>query len=315
MKGIEYLKFYRGAGACIDLEKSDFAVKMAAFIDAENPFKKLFANIKTDRSVMLGFEKNPAILFSAVINASEYLKFMMETLPFESKQGFDQELENIKNQVGVDLKEEVIEQLAGSINFGMYDGSTINMMNYNTILNFNVKDPAAFTETLEKIGPMANMTSIVPEEAFAGIKIGNDVSVYSISIQMMLAYIVIDGNNVSLCTSKDVASQALNKKSKSFTEKLDGDLKNKLNKEQNYFYLNIAETYVAAKTIYQFFIAMSGGENELDQKADAFIKNFDYVYAGGSYLGEKAESDFVVKTKFTKPFFIALQEEKAKLTR
>ncbi len=314
MKSVEYLKYYRGAGASIDLGKSDLVVNMAAYMDAENPFKKMMENIKSDRSVVLGMEKDPAVLLSVMINASEYLNFLLETLPLESKQSFDQELENIKNQMGIDLKKEVIDQLAGSINFGMYDGSTINMMNYNTILNFNVKDPAAFTATLEKVGPMANMSKVDPAEAFSGIETGN-ITVFSINVQMMMAYIVIDGDNVSFCTTKDIASGAMNKKGKSFTEKLNADLKKKLADDQNYFYIDIDETYIAAKSIYQFVIGMSGGENVLDEKVDTMVKNFEYLYVGGTYKGEKAASELIFKTKFTKPFFIALQEEIAKIKK
>ncbi|HXK49981.1 MAG TPA: hypothetical protein PKW56_05905 [Clostridiales bacterium] len=313
IKSLEYMKYYRGAGFSVDLEKSDFAVNMAAYIDAGNPFQKMIENVKADRSVVLGMKKNPALLFSAFLNASEYMSFILETLPLETKQSYEQELVNIKNQTGIDLKTEIIDQLAGSINLGMYDGSTINMMNYNTVLNFNVKDPGAFIATLEKIGPMANMTKADPAQTFTDIEIGGNVSVYSVNIQMMMAYIVIDGNNVSFCTSKEMAADALNKKDKPFTDNIDGELKKQLENDQSCLYLDIDETYIAAKSIYQFFVGISGGESIIDAKTDAFAGKFDYLYAGGEWKGEKAESRLVLKTRFSKPFFIALQEEIAKL--
>ncbi len=313
IKSLEYMKYYRGVGFSVDLEKSDFAIDMSAFIDANNPFSKMIENVKADRSVVLGMNKNPALLFSAFLNASEYMSFILETLPLESKQSYEQELLNIKNQTGIDLQTELIDRLAGSISLGMYDGSTINMMNYNTVLNFNVKDPAAFIATLEKIGPKANMTKADPAQTFTDIEIGGNVSVYSVNIQMMMAYIVIEGDNVSLCTSKEMAAGAMNKKDKPFTDNMDGALKKQLENDQSCLYLDINETYIAAKSIYQFFVGISGGESIIDAKTDAFAGKFDYLYAGGAWKGEKAESRFVLKTKFSKPFFIALQEEMAKL--
>jgi len=94
---------------------------------------------------------------------------------------------------------------------------------------------------------------------------------------------------------------------------MDGALKKQLENDQSCLYLDINETYIAAKSIYQFFVGISGGESIIDAKTDAFAGKFDYLYAGGAWKGEKAESRFVLKTKFSKPFFIALQEEMAKL--
>ncbi len=315
LSSVEYLKYYRGAGAAADLSSSDLIISVAAFINRDNPFKKMIENIKTDKSVILGMEKNPAILLAVMINASEYLNFMLNTLPFESRQSFDQALADIKSEVGIDLKEEVIDQLAGSVNFGMYDGATINMMNYNTVLNFNVKDPSAFAKTLEKAAETTGMSfsKVDPEQAFPGTASGKNITAYSLNFQMLMAYIIIDEDNVSLCTSNEIAAMALNKKDTPFTEKLEKGLKKKLTGDQNYFYMNIGDTYTAAKSIYQFFSAMSGSESGIDAKTDAFVGKFEYVYAGGNYSGEKAESELIIKTKFNKPFFIALQEELAKL--
>ncbi|MGD9708067.1 MAG: hypothetical protein AB7V07_10440, partial [Candidatus Delongbacteria bacterium] len=121
--------------------------------------------------------------------------------------------------------------------------------------------------------------------------------------------------NVSICTSKEMAAGALNKKDKPFTDNIDGELKKQLQNDQSCLYLDIDETYIAAKSIYQFVVGISGGESIIDAKTDAFAGKFDYLYAGGEWKGEKAESEFVIKTRFSKPFFIALQEEMAKLKK
>jgi len=316
LKSIDFLKYYRGFGVSTDLSKTDLKVEAVSFIDSANPINKIIQNVKLDKSVILGIEKKPAMLIALMANAGEYLEFYLKSAPDNVKVEFEKSIAKIDSSWGIDFKKEIVDQLAGSINLGIFDGTSINLTQYNTVLNFNVKRPAEFIQLLEKTKQMSGIMPVEKnqyEELFQ-LKPGDDIAVYSVYMGMMPGYILIDKDRVSAVTTKDYISYIAAKKNPSFIEKMeDKEIADKLKNDQNYFYLDVAETYIATKTIYQFFAGMSGQESILDAKIDAFVNNFNYVYAGGNYAGEKASGEFIIKTKFKKPFFSALQEEITKL--
>jgi len=312
---VEFLKFYRGFGTAADLSKSDLVINAVSFIDAENPFNKLIGNIKTDKSVILDFEKKPAVLLAIMINAAEYLNFYLETVPADVRNEFESSIAETNQALGIDIRKDLIDQLAGSINLGIYDGAGVNMMQYNTVLNFNIRDRQSFIAMIEKTKATTGITQIDQSqyEQLFQIQPAGDINVYSIFMGIAAAYIVIEKDNVSLITTKDMVSDLLNKSNPRSIDKADKAIAEKLKNDQNYLFIDFAESYLAGKNLYQMYLGFSGGENVLDAKADNFASNFDYLYAGGDYKGEKATAEFIVKTKFKKPFFVALQEEWNKL--
>jgi hypothetical protein len=315
-QSFENIKFGRGSAFVTDLSSPDFNIKSVGFLSPGNPAAKIISSAKKDRSVILGIEKNPALIFSAVLNASEYMDFLMETFPPEAKMSFEEALNNYNAMLGVDIRKDFIDLMAGSINFGIYDGASINLMQYNTVLSFNIKDRAKMIATMDKIAPMANMQKMSPE-GISGLlgdkKPTGNFDVYSINMGMAFIYVMADDENVSICTSKEISADIMDKKNTSFAEKTDKDLASKLKNDQIYLYIDFAETYAAAKTIYNFYTQMSGSPSVLDAKADAFVKNLIHFYAFGNLDGEKMTSELTLKTKFSKPFFIALQEEILKM--
>jgi hypothetical protein len=316
LKSVGFLKFYRGFGMAADLSKSDLLVNAATFIDAGNPLNKLIENTKADKSVILDFEKKPALLLAFMINASEYLNFYLNSAPEEVKNEVESKIAETNQSLGIDIRKDLIDQLAGSINLGIYDGANVNMMQYNTVINFNVRNSKAFIALLEKTKATTGMTLVEKsqyEQLFQIVPKSENITVYSIFMGMAAAYVVIEGDNVSVLTTKDYVGDIMNKDNPKFIDKADKIVADKLKNDQNYLYVDFTEAYLAAKNIYQLYLGMSGGENQLDAKADNFAKNFDYLYAGGNYKGEKATAEFIVKTKFQKPFFVALMEEFDKL--
>ncbi|NOR43989.1 MAG: hypothetical protein GQ534_00250 [Candidatus Delongbacteria bacterium] len=314
----EPLKYYRGVGATLDLESSDLIANIVGFVDKNSPFLEIMQNAKADKSVMLNFEQKPAILLAILVNFEKYIEFMLETMPQETKAQFDKALLETKTNMGIDIDQELIKQLAGSFNFGIYDANTINMMNYNTVINFNVKSPTEFTKTLEKgasLGLMAmDEQGLIDAVGSENKDLVVGVKGYSISLGMMMGYVIMKGDNVSIVSGKPTLIQLLQgNSSKSFTNKLDGEIAGKLNKDDNYFYLDIVEAYKITKTVYGMIAGMTGAENQIDAKTDAFVKNFVYLYGQGSLDGEKGTGEYVLKTTFNKPFFLALQEEIDKL--
>jgi len=310
MKALGLLKSYRGIGAACDLSKSDLIVNMAAFIDKDNPFNKLIENTKSDKSVILGFEKRPALLFAFMVNIKEYLNFYLDTATEEMKGEFESKTAEINQEWGIDIRKDFIDILAGSVNLGLYDGGSINLMQYNAVVNFNVTDPAAIISLIEKTKARTGITEIEASQFEQMFQIQGDgkVKVYQFYAGVPV-FIAIENDNVSIISTKDYVTDILNKSNAKFIDKANKDIAPKLKNDQNFFFLDIAEAYLAAKNLYMFYAGMSGQDNILNAEADKFVSNFEYIYSGGNFKGEKAVSEFIVKTKFTKPFFIALQEE------
>ena len=122
------------------------------------------------------------------------------------------------------------------------------------------------------------------------------------------------GDNVSIVSGKPTLVSLLKgNSSSSFTKKLDSEIAEKLNNDNNYFYLDVDEGYKITKTVFGMIAGMTGGENQIDAKMDAFVKNFVYLYGQGALIGEKGTGEYILKTRFNKPFFLALQEEVQKL--
>ena len=315
MGSFDMLKHNRGSGIVCDLSSSDLILSSVGFADPEHVMYKLSKAVN-DKSVITGIEKKPAIILAFVLNAKEYLDYILKTLPEESVTAFDNEIQSYKNMTGVDIRMDFINELAGSINLGIFDGSTVNLMQYNTVLNFNMKDRNKFIALVDKIAPMANIQKMTPEavsEMVQGKKTPDNTDVYSINLGMSFMYIIVEGNNVSICTSKELSSDVIDKTNTTYLSKLDKKIAEGLKNDTNYFYLDFNETYMATKNIYQFFAGMTGKENVLNEKIDGFVNKFDYIYAYGNIEGEKVNSELIIKTKFNKPFFQALKEEITKI--
>ncbi|MCK5759969.1 MAG: hypothetical protein KAH33_01665 [Candidatus Delongbacteria bacterium] len=314
----EPLKYYRGAGAVMDLESSDLAAEMVAFVDKNSPFLAIMQDAKPDKSVMLSFEQKPAVLLAILLNFDKYIEFLLDNMPKETQAEFDKALVDTKTNMGIDLDKELIKQLAGSFNFGIYDANSINMMNYNAVINFNVKSPDEFIKTLDKTLSLGMMVMDEPALAEAVGAENKDlvkgIKGYSVSLGMMLGYVIIKDDNVSIVSGKPTLVNLLKGNSaNSFTQKLDSEIAEKLNNDNNYFYLDVDEGYKITKTVFGMIAGMTGGENQIDAKMDAFVKNFVYLYGQGSLTGEKGTGEYILKTRFNKPFFLALQEEIQKL--
>ncbi len=314
----EPLKYYRGVGAVIDFGSSDLAADIVGFVDKNSPFLEIMQGAKSDKSVMLNFEQKPAILIAILLNFDKYIEFILNNMPQEAQAEFDKALLDTKTNMGIDLDKELIKQLAGSFNFGIYDANSINMMNYNAVINFNVKSPDEFIKTLDKTLSLGMMVMDEPALAEAVGAENKDLvkglKGYSVSLGMMLGYVIIKDDNVSIVSGKPTLVNLLkSNSSNSFTKKLDSEIAEKLNNDDNFFYLDIDEAYKVTKTVFGMIAGMTGGENQIDAKMDAFAKNFIYLYGQGALIGEKGTGEYLLKTRFNKPFFLALQEEIQKL--
>jgi len=142
---------------------------------------------------------------------------------------------------------------------------------------------------------------------------GVEAYVYLAGFQQL--FIGIKDNNVIITVGKAMFEKALKADmSSGFINKLDDDyLKKVLKSDTNVMYFNIPEVY----KVYNTFSGLLGGflganDPSSAEKTKQDIKDvtekFKYILASSYINGESFQSDFVVKTNFSKPFMIGVKE-------
>ena len=283
----DYIKSFLGAGMSIDLENNDFTVKSVLNVEQGSELLKLAQNVKYNKGISLGIDEDPVLLTSFSVNPEEYFKLIINSLGNNETEQIDAAIEMVKSNYGIDIKKDIIEQLEGNLNLGLYDASSINFMNYNFLATLSIKDEAKFKETLDEI-------------YLAGL------------VQL---YIGVNDNNVIISVGKPMFKKALKADtSNGFVKDIDDEyLKSVLKSDTNVFYLNISETYKVFNTFSGMLGGFLGAEDPSSaEKTKKDIKDvtskFEYIL-GSSYVNKAAlHSDFVIKTNFKKPFMIGVKE-------
>ncbi|MCP4350214.1 MAG: DUF3352 domain-containing protein [Desulfobacterales bacterium] len=309
-KSMKYIKDYQGACLSVNLENNDLVINGAGNIVPDSKIHNVYKGVKFKKETVLGIKDNPAILISAALNAREYYNLLMETLAEEDIAKFKSGLQEIKTTVGIDVEKEVIENLAGSFNLGIYDGLSINIMNYNTVLSLSIKDEALMKKVIEKA-----ISSMPPEKQQMAVKtkLGN-LDVYAISIGggMTQLYIGIKDKNLIVSVGKPMFEKAVSGKvSSGFTSAMaDKKLAGALKKENtNIVYFNVSEIYSIFKTFATFankFSKSSPDKPAVDPRVEKLINQFDYLLLSSWMEGNSAVTEMTFKTNFKEPFFKGL---------
>ena len=312
---LDFLRNNRGSAIVADLSSPDLVVSSVGFVEKNNIMHRLNDAID-DKSVITGFEKKPALILALFFNAREYINYILSSLPESSANEFKGQIRTIKNTVGIDVDEEIIDQLAGSFNIGIFDAATINMMQYNLVVNFNIKDREKFIGTIDRFASFANMVKMSEQEIsdFSGGKRGSGkTDAYSVNLGMMIAYLIIEDDKVTLSTNRDLASNVLNKSRKKYIDSIEKEMARNLKTHNNYIYIDFSEAYTAAKTAYSVVAAFTGGGSVFDSNTDRFAQKLKYLYAYSNFDGKMVKAEFIIKTGFQKPFFQSIKEEIGKL--
>jgi hypothetical protein len=296
-KILSALKGYKGMGLSLDLEKSDFIINGLMNFDPASDVGLLQKDTKYDKNPVVGISEKPVFIMSFALNINEYIKMLTKMIPQEEGSPSPFDLSQFKDQFGFDIQTELLDNLAGNINLGVFDGGSITIGNFNTVLSFNVKDEAKFNNLIEKI------KTLIPDEKQAMIKDEdiNGIKARVISLGFIQIYLGISKQSVIIATSKNYFEKAVagNVQSGFAKQFSDQTIAKALKGNGDIFYLSIEEIF---KIINNFagFIPQNAKEN-LD-KAVKIGNYFDYLLA----VTEKGKSDFkltyMVKTKFTEPF-------------
>lgn len=304
---LDSLSGYQGAGLSLDLESPNFVLKSVANIAAESRLLKLLEGVQMNKNAVLGLPENPVLLVSAALNASEYYKLFVEALPEEEANNVKMQLEGMKSMTGIDIENDVINNIAGNLNLGMYDGGSITMGSFNTLITLTVKDEAVMKGVLEKVIAMLPP----PQQEMVSQQTVGDTEAYVVMAPMLPVqiYVGIKDNTLIVAAGKPMFEKALKGDvSSGFTAQIEEkELVEKLKSDGSVLYINADETMKAAKNFEMFLSGFTGGEG-IDPKIQDAVSKFEYILASNKLDGTTVSGELIIKTKFTEPFFIEVEK-------
>ncbi len=311
---LESLKDARGMGFTLNLDSPDLMIRSLVKMVPGSKTLKMMENIQFDKSVVFGIRENPMLLLSLGIDPALYYQMMIDAMPPERQEEFDSELSAIKAQYGIDIKTDLIDNFGGSFNLGIYDGASINMMNYNTLISANLKDPARMNTVIEKF-----MAKLPPEQQSMIVKSTYEgVPTYTINVMgMMQVYIGIKGNNLILSVGQPMYQKALNADAGAgFIANIDDPkLKAVLtDKTSNIFYLNALELGKAVRNFWAMIQQMKQVPPP-SQEVWAMADHFKYLLSTTTLKGADGVGLMTLKTDFSKPFLKGVLDVKEMLKK
>ena len=296
IQGLEFTKDYISAGGSFDLESSDLELKSILFLKPDSKVLKMMNGVEFNKDLLLGIDKTPLMIFSFAFNFSEYLDLIMGTLPPENKDIFEETKKKFYAESGLDLEKDIIDNLAGNFNFGIFDGKNINITNTNTLLSIGIKDEtkaANMMDTMIKNLPPQQQALIQKEEV-----LGTDAYVASAGFFRILAG--IKSNSIFMTIGQPMFETVITGKSSSgFISNIqDKKLADILSGDYSYFYVNIDELMKAQKNLTPFLgiLAQTG------QKISDIASQFEYLLTFSGVEESSLYSEIIIKTKFDRPF-------------
>ncbi len=311
---LAYLKDMRDGGFSMDLESKDLAIHGVFNFVPDAEALKVTEGIRIDRSPILKVSDNPAVLLSYGINPSKYYEMVVESLTPEQRESFQQALAGFKTNFGVDLEADIVENLGGTINLGIFDGMSISMTNYNTLLTLNLKEPGKMTAVFEAL-----LAKMPPEQAQTVVKTtiaGVDTYVASV-MGMFQLYFGVKGDHLIVSVGKPLFEKAVSGDvSAGFLLSLkDTDLVDVLkDNTTNIFYLGVDEVFKAVRNFSAFLQQFAKeGEAPIDEKIAKGVAPFRYLLSTSRQKGTAMFTSAVVRTTFSEPFLKGVLKIKEEL--
>jgi|GEM_PF-3319236 len=298
-----WFKGYRGACVTIDFESPDFWVKTAALFDEDAPMNQLQQSITYDRAPLFAVPKKPALIFSFGLNFSKYMNMIFESMEDEEQMAEAKEgLAQLKEMTGLDLQEDLINNMGGNMNFGIYDLSELASMKINGLMTMSLKESEKILKSMELLKGLAvksekfsfseeeidgTQTFIFqgngPLKMYAGIK---DSIIVASNLEVYQSALAGNRDNGFLGSLKDPVLK------EAFTG---GD----------FFYLDVTQLAGGLKTAAPFLGAQNpeGPFSGWMGTVSKIMENFKYILASTHNQELLKKSNLIIATNFSEPFF------------
>jgi hypothetical protein len=298
---MEFLSSYKDLAISAAFTGKDFTIDTVLTFKPDSKAKELLTGVNFNKTPLLSISEPPVLFWSVGFDLNTYYKTLVASLSPENSQQLNGMMANVKQTYGFDLEADVIDNLAGNLNIGIYDGMTINMTNYNTLMSINVKDQNKTMQVIDKF-----IAKLPPEQQQMVSKIevaGNQT--YAVNLAgMAQLFIGAKNNSLILSVTKSLYEKALAADTGAGFVKKIGDkaLVQSLTGDVNVFYLNINELYKALKNFQMFFQQFTQGQ-PIDPIVSDAVNKFQYLITSSRVEGNSVRGEMVLKTNFDKPFF------------
>lgn len=291
---LDYIKEYGSFAASLNLQSTDFIADGVIETIETSSLLKMLKDVKFNKDFVLSFKEHPIFLFSLGMNAKEYYKMFEKILSGSAQTEMKEGMAEANKMLEIDIEKDIIDNIEGNMNFGIYDGASINQMNYNAVLTLNFKDGKKASEVLDKL------VKKIPAEKLSKDKVG-EIEAYVFKEMMFTVYFAIVKDSLIVSSSKVYFEKAITGNVKEgFTSKIaDKLLVSYLTNNVNSFYISVEEGYKA----FTNFKAQMG---QIDASIETTIQKFQYLIATSYVENTAFYSNFTVKTKFEEPFFLEL---------
>jgi len=311
LRNLDYLKDYLGAGLSIDLDQSDLLLKGLLGIAPDSDALEILTDVRYNKKTILGVPENPAILFSTAVNVPEYYRIMREAMTPDELQAWEARLAGMREKLGVDLEKEVIPNIAGNLNIGVYDGVSINMTNYNALVTLSIKDEAKMKSVLGRA-----YAGLTPEQrSMIGTTVVGETDAYVLTLFGAFQFFIgVKEHNLILSVGKPMFEKAIygGMDSGFLSRMSDPELIRTLKGEGGIFYLDVQEVYQAMKN-FLFLVKQFNIQESLTGDSENAIRQFEYLLLSSQVEGAALRGEMEIETRFEKPFFKGLYDLSKKI--
>jgi len=233
------------------------------------------------------------------INWTEYYKMLSDSMTDNDRKKLRARLEKIRTEKGIDIEKDLIENSAGNLNLGIYDGASISAMNYNALLTLSIRDEAKAESLIEKI------VAQLPPAQKAGVTkmdVGKTKAHVIPIFGFFQLYVGIKDHNLIVSVGKSMFEKAVSADiSTGFTSAIqDKALAEILKEDAGSFYLNIDETFKAVKN---FSAIMPASIRPVYEKLSEVSDQFGYILSNSNVKDSSVFGQLLIKTNFSEPFF------------
>jgi hypothetical protein len=290
----EMIKDYRGLGMTIDCDSRDFIVKSVFNVEKGASMLRVYGDIAWDKQPLMGHPENPLFLLSVGFNMKEYYSLLSQSLSPLIHAFIEGQLSQLKENYGIDIKKEIIDNMAGTVNAGLYDGASVSAGKLNVFFTFNVKRSDVLDSVLKRIPAAASVDTV------QNVKVGK-YKALRIKTGFDYLYVAVKGKNCFMAFSPEILTMAMEGNwSKSFLKGMkDKKLAGKLRGNESVIYLDGPEL---RKAIANF---LSGNPQKAKQ-VDDIMAWYRYLFINYYVRESSICSDFEIRTGFEGPFFNGL---------
>lgn len=300
---VRYARDYRHGAAWLDLDATDLAVRGLLAVRAGSPVRKLMTGVRRGREPLLAVPSPPLLLSLGSLDPAAYLETLRANMNPEERVAFDARLAEWGARFGIDAERDVIANLTGGFGIGVYDGFSLNMANYNTLVSAGVKDEAAARRTLAAAAArLSEQGGMTVEETTVGETEAVAVNV----LGFFQIYAGVDDGRFLLSAGRRMFQEAATGGDPPPAP--DPAVAEAWAKDPAVFFLDVDELVKASRN-FAFLLTQLNRGRPVDRRTTEPLRNFRYVMSTSAPAGEGLlAGEFRVATRFSEPFFKGLRK-------